>query len=80
MICKDKEKKALYAIYSLIAEAHNLAIQNIQSKELFNFFDDLEHLPNLLIEENDQTNFFEMCLEGCCVRNKCTYIIDKYRK
>lgn len=79
MIHKEKEAKALQAIQDLLIEARGLAYENVPSHILAELLDGIEYLPALLIEEKDDTLFFEEFLENLCIRNNFRFIIDKYK-
>lgn len=79
MIATHKQKKAIQAIHDLMIEARVFAAEERSHEQLFRFFDHLEYLPALMLEEKDQTIFFEEYLEGICLEFNCMRAIKGYR-
>lgn len=81
MIQDDKQNKAIKAIQDLIIQARIVAFNEhpYPDTPLLNFLNELEYLPALMLEETDQTFFFEDSLEEICQTYDCGYILNKYR-
>jgi hypothetical protein len=80
MINKDKHTKGLTAIHELLVRGRIMAFEGTTSDEFFIFFDEMEHLPALMLEENNRTELFELCLLEICKKYQSMYIYNKYIK
>ena len=76
MIHIDKQSKAMEAIHDLIIMARMLTQNN--PDKLFDFLDRLEYLPALILEERENTAFFEQFLQELCEQYDCQHIFNKY--
>lgn len=73
-----KEKSALQALHLLIIKGRMMAWEN-NSTQLFEFLDELEYLPALMLEEENQSKMFEEYLEAICIKRKCPEVYHQFK-
>jgi len=73
------EKKAIIAIQDLIIQAKIMAGKQKSHEDLFNYLDNLEFLPTLILYKEDKGDEFEIKLEEICMKYDFPYILKKYK-
>jgi hypothetical protein len=71
--------KALQALHRLLIQGRIMAFEGISSEQLAWFFDDIEYLPALMLEERNADERFSDYLEGTCRKFDCNHIFAQYR-
>lgn len=78
MIKENKLKKSVAAIHDLLIKVKLMTVQNSSHLEMYNLIDDLEYLPQLIIEQEDTTHLFEQFLKELCEKFNFPDVIKKY--
>lgn len=73
----DKRENGIRAIHKLIIHARRLTGNN-RSNYLFKFLDDVEYLPALMLESEDQSELFEAYLKEICSLYSLQMIYEEY--
>ena len=76
----SNQAKALKALHRLLIHGRMMAFEGTPSQELAWFFDDIELLPALMMEERNTDDFFGAYLKEICVKFKCDHIFSQYQK
>ncbi len=80
MIDPQKLTKAIKVIQDLVIVGRTLAYEGCSSQFMAEYLDHLEYLPGLMLEEKDQTDFFEEYLRAIVVSYKCPHVLVWYEK
>ena len=72
-----REKVALVAIQRLLVRGRTMAYE-ANDKKFAEFFDELEYLPSLILEEDDKSDFFQQYLKGICENFDCIEIYNLF--
>ena len=56
-----------------------MAFEGMPSEQLAYFFDDIEYLPALMLEERNADERFSGYLEEICEKFNCSHICSQYR-
>lgn len=64
MIQKEKQEKALKSIHNSIIHIKMMILKEKTPKEIFDYVDEIEYLPSLLLSKKDNTIIFEQHLEN----------------
>lgn len=78
MLVESKQIKGLKAIHDLLIIGRRLAFEGFKNDKIASFFDEIEYLPALILEQSDQTLMFEECLKAICEKYSCMDIIERY--
>ncbi len=78
MIKKENFNKSVTAIHDLIIQIKIMTVNNIEHREMYNFIDDVEYLPQLITSEEEQTDLFENELRKICEKYNLMPIFNKY--
>ncbi|WON95078.1 hypothetical protein [Sphingobacterium sp. UGAL515B_05] len=80
MVDEKKLRDAILAIHDLIIRARLMAFEKVSNEVMFDFLDDLEYLPALILEDKrENTKRFEEYLESICNRYDYPGILIKYK-
>jgi len=80
MVDDKKLGDAILAIHDLIIRARIMAFEKVSNEVMFDFLDELEYLPALILEnKRENTKRFEEYLEFICNRYNCPGILIKYK-
>ncbi|MDO4728762.1 MAG: GTP-binding protein EngB [Bacteroidota bacterium] len=63
MVKEKKQEKALRAIHNSIRHIKMMILQGKTNEEIFNYVDEIEYLPQLLLSKTNATDIFEQQLE-----------------
>lgn len=63
MVKDEKQEKALRAIHNSIIHIKMMILKGKTYKEIFNYVDEIEYLPLLLLSKTNDTDIFEQQLE-----------------
>lgn len=80
MIKEEKIRKSISAIHSLLIKIKMMTVNNTSHLEMYNFIDDVEYLPQLILDQDDKTMVFEKYLEEICEKFDIPEIIKRYRE
>lgn len=78
MINPLKFTRALEAIHGLIIESRIYVGEKKSYDSIFEFIDELEYLPTLILQDKDLTNEFNDYLLFICEKYKIMRIYNKY--
>jgi hypothetical protein len=67
------------AVQDLIIKARSSAFEGAPSIWLFEFLDQMEYLPGLLLNKNDCGSEFEEYLEMTCIKFECIEVLNRYK-
>ncbi|MDR3010868.1 MAG: hypothetical protein LBV59_23275 [Sphingobacterium sp.] len=80
MVDEKKLRDAILAIHDLIIRARIMTFEKVSNEVMFDFLDDLEYLPVLILEDKrENTKRFEEYLESICNRYDYPDILIKYK-
>lgn len=80
MVDEEKLRDAILAIHDLVIRARMMAFEKVSNEVIFDFLDDLEYLPALILEDKrENTKRFEEYLESICNRYDYPGILIKYK-
>ncbi|MFP9114700.1 GTP-binding protein EngB [Flavobacterium sp. RHBU_3] len=79
MVREEKLNNAIKAVHDLIIKTRALAYENYPALALAKLLDEMEYLPALILEEKDQTEFFESYLEHICKQYNFPEILLRYQ-
>lgn len=77
MIIREKEKQALKIVHDFIIKARSFAYEEKDAKFIADFLDEVEYLPALMLEEKDQTEFFQKYAKGICEQFNCNEVFAR---
>ena len=80
MIRPEKHIQSIEAIHNLIIQVKLMTVFNKPHLEMYNFIDEVEYLPQLMMFEEDKTALFEEELEKICLKYNLISVLEKYRK
>ncbi len=80
MISQEKSRNALRVIHDIIILARKMAYDKVDHKKIASVLDDLEHLPMLILDENDRTEDFRKYVEGFGEDYGWTGLVDLFDK
>ena len=76
----SNQQKAIKALHQLLVHGRSMAFEGTPSQELAWFFDDLEYLPALMMEERNNDDAFGAYLEHIGTRFNCNHVFLLYQK
>ncbi|MBL7879674.1 MAG: hypothetical protein JNN23_07415 [Chryseobacterium gambrini] len=57
-----------------------MSVNKVPHKEMYDFIDEIEYLPQLIVSEEDQTELFDNELIRICEKYNLTNILNKYNE
>jgi hypothetical protein len=75
----SNQAKSLKALHRLLVQGRTMAFEGMPSEQLAYFFDDLEYLPALMLEEQNADEQFSGYLKEICSKFNCNHIFSQYR-
>ncbi|BEV03459.1 hypothetical protein [Chryseobacterium gambrini] len=57
-----------------------MSVNKVLHKEMYDFIDEIEYLPQLIVSEEDQTELFDNELISICEKYNLTNILNKYNE
>lgn len=78
MIKEEKLNKSIEVIHDLIIKTKIKAVNNESHEEIYNFLDDIEYLPQLILDEKDMTTIFKDELEKICEKYNFSSLLNKW--
>ncbi|MFY7844836.1 hypothetical protein [Chryseobacterium gambrini] len=57
-----------------------MSVNKVPHKEMYDFIDEIEYLPQLIVSEEDQTELFDNELIRICEKYNLTNILSKYNE
>jgi hypothetical protein len=76
MIAQDRNTAALKVIQKLIIHTRKMAYEREKHEKIAALLDDIEYLPGLLIDTNDQTTAFRNYISDITKQYKLPGILD----
>lgn len=77
MIEEAKQKQALKIVHDFIIVARRFAYDEKDAKFIADFLDEVEYLPALILEETNQTEFFQKYAKGICEQFDCNEVFAR---
>lgn len=78
MIKNENLNRSVIAVHDLIIHVKIMTVNNIPHGEMYSFIDDIEYLPQLITNEEEQSNLFEEELRKICEKYNLMPIFKKY--
>ena len=76
----SNQQQAIKALHRLLVHGRTMAFEGTSSQELAWFFDDLEYLPALMMEERNADEAFGAYLKHIGTRFSCHHVFLLYQK
>lgn len=80
MVRNRSFNKLILAIHDLMIHVKIMSVNKVLHKEMYDFIDEIEYLPQLIVSEEDQTELFDNELIRICEKYNLTNILSKYNE
>lgn len=80
MVRNRSFNKLILVIHDLMIHVKIMSVNKVPHKEMYDFIDEIEYLPQLIVSEEDQTKLFDNELIRICEKYNLTNILSKYNE
>ncbi len=80
MVRNRSFNKLILVIHDLMIHVKIMSVNKVPHKEMYDFIDEIEYLPQLIVSEEDQTELFDNELIRICEKYNLTNILSKYNE
>ncbi|WP_312090936.1 hypothetical protein [Chryseobacterium sp.] len=78
MVRNKSFNKLTNVIHDLMIHVKIMTVNNAPYKEMYDFIDEIEYLPQLIVSKEDQTELFDNELIRICEKYNLPNILNKY--